>query len=389
VPSIANLIVLNTNSTVNLGVLMELYMSDREDMGEIPQHPEIHVSDGFEIDPDRILSEPHKTQKYALMKQLKAETNVDTRLQLESAISIADANLKAKPLLVQRKQKAWGPYAHIDPKIYDDFTKQFPSSNPIDPGDQGPVFDLTRLSESELQLKLREAQAVVVNLQAAYNNLPRNKGGKVLPGPSGRGSAVFTQYTDAAGIVLQMNQNISGNNRGMAFVRRGPLHAQNKKHTMFEDGETALMALYAVLSSAAAGEAFTQLQALDEKYAVTIHSYSAPLYVTRKPTAVQGTPSTHTRRGQPIEMRSREGSPQGVLVGESFEKIDYVTTSLGRKGTDVRLITHYPVPPGGPGEGAAPYVIGAADVLVVSSDAGDVRYGFPVKVATGNWLTEA
>jgi hypothetical protein len=88
-------------------------------------------------------------------------------------------------------------------------------------------------------------------------------------------------------------------------------------------------------------------------------------------------------------MRSREGSPQGVLVASTFETIDYVTTSFGRKGSDVRLITHYPVPRGGPGEAAAPHVVGAADVLVVTNDAGDVRYGFPVKLATGNWLTEA
>jgi hypothetical protein len=71
VPTIAEMIQMNTNHSIHLGVLMELHMSDREDMGTIHQHPEVHLSDGFQIDPDRILSEPHKTEKYKLKEQLK------------------------------------------------------------------------------------------------------------------------------------------------------------------------------------------------------------------------------------------------------------------------------------------------------------------------------
>ena len=112
-PKIAEVIDKNDNNKIHLGILMELFTSDREDMGALPQHPEVHVSDGFELDTAKILTLPHRTAKAQLEAELRkgSAKNLTIVKDLELALSEAEAKHKASPGLIKSKEAAHGPDA--------------------------------------------------------------------------------------------------------------------------------------------------------------------------------------------------------------------------------------------------------------------------------------
>ena len=388
--------------SLHLGAVIEIFLTNKADMGESRLHPEAHVNDGFEIDESKIgaldltpgIAEPHKTAKAALEQHI-AKGGGDPLVTSKLKTELADADAAKNAMIVKFKASkalAHSRDSHIDPGVYKDIGD--PTKNP----DKAFGFDAKRLPDFEAHEKVRKDEASLPLLWADVEATGHKN--KAAP-PAKNGNKdykaqndAFQKYKSVRDKIPVNKNNLASGESGSGYIKRGA-GAKNTSHAMFADSESALMALFAALNTEAGEQALFSLMGAVSSPTnvplVAVHSYSAPAYLTAK--ALKGkTPPTsaHSGRGAAstpgakIPMIERAGNKNtGVLEGHTPADIRFVTVVFIKEGTDALLLTCHPVAPG-KDKVASGFTAGLADVVELANR---TVVGVPIEVPKGDWLT--
>ena len=276
-------------------------------------HPHVHISDGFE------LTFPKNT--LLTLSQIASKAHV------------------------------WGPTTHLHPA----------GSNPIPAVGRtnkkpkpGLFIDKNMLPESDKYLKRGRGKTPAVPYQApvaetVYVTNPKT-GEKIMDKKTGLQKTYQRIVQKAVKECLEIPAEIP--------------------HSMFEDGESAVMTLTAVLNSIAGAKALFQLMGND-KAVVFSHTAVDALHKFTKHMGV----SAHTLRNKKIMMKEwRDLQGNGKFEAKSLD-IDHVVTVLKKDGNKLILTTHYPCAEPMNGTPTQGVTTGRLDLLETDRD---LFYGFRI-----------
>ncbi len=409
------LLALVQSRKLDLGALIEVFLTNKADMGTNQLHPQVHLSDGFEIDDAAIgaqalsattkaIAEPHKTAQASLQSYINGGgSDPVTRGKLQAELDDANAAKTALLTKLQASKKlAHSPDSHIDPSIYKDLER-----DSFGAPDKSFFFDVSRLPDFEARETIRKKKLELLAAEQELDKLGYGAADRASKRKLMKGAPNYAAINDVVGKWKSLGTSIASNEANLAsgvaggsYLTRGSGHAKNKSHSMFSDSESALMALFGALNTEA-GE--LGLKALLGAAPVTnsngsvsnpriaIHSYSAPLYLTSKALKGAKPTSVHTGRaaastvGSGIQMVKRAGNfATGLLESRALADIKYVSVILEKEGTTALLVTHFPVPSDGPDEVVGANAAGSVDVLEKPDK---TKVAGKKEMAKGDWLT--
>ena len=242
-------------------------------------HPHVHISDGFELTfPKDTLTLPQ----------------------------------------IASKEYVWGPTIHLHPA----------DSNPI------PAVGRTNKT-------LRSGLFIDKNMLPESDKYLKRGRGKI-PGVPYQAPVAETVYvTDRTGkAVIDKNTGLQKTYQKIVqkAVKECPEIPAKIPHSMFEDGESAVMTLTAVLNSIAGARALFQLMGNDK---AVVFSHTAVDALHKFTNHMKGS-SAHTLRKKKIMMKEwRDLQGNGKFEAKSLD-IDHVVTVLKKDGNKLILTTHFP-----------------------------------------------
>jgi hypothetical protein len=223
----------------------------------------------------------------------------------------------------------WGPVVHLEPKT----SQRLPT-----------VVSKTRAFIDPDYLPNDRGYLLRTGL-APTARIPAIMGKKKIP-IMDKSKSPAQQKTDKDGHPMWV-KNKDGTDKELDYVitPEVPARPGTIPHSIFEDGESAVMSLAAVLNSKAGALALEQLKS-HGKVVIFSHTgvkalVNATKFVTGK--NVNDTLSTHSLRGKAIKMNEWRHDPLGNTFTPTSVAIEHLVTVLKSSSSkDLILTTHYP-----------------------------------------------
>jgi hypothetical protein len=266
------------------GECVTLIVQQEYDVG----HPHMHLQDGFEL-------------------TFKSGTNLSSSQQ--------DA-----------KRLDWGAVVHLHP---DGTEQRLTTLN------KGEVIPTDRVSIQKNVLPKNNSYLTRTGVKAKAK-VPAVMGTKKIPIMD---RTTKLQKTNANGPMWVMVQG-SPKLVPYTITPKVPAVQGTIPHSMFEDGESAVMSLTAVFNSKAGSKALNLLHLGVAKAVIRSRSAVAALTAATKPSGT----STHSLRNIKIRMQEWRHNPLAKTFTPTTVDVNHTVTVLKRSSTgDLILTTHYPV----------------------------------------------
>jgi hypothetical protein len=253
-------------------------------------HPHMHLQDGFEL-------------------TFKTDTPLSGSQQTQ-------------------KQLDWGPVVHLHP----DGTQRLATQGEKDPIPKNKLFIQKNKLPGDNGYLTRTGIASTAKVPAIM-------GLKKIPIMD---KIKGLQRTDAKGEVMWVMDNKTKLPKLIPYVVTDEIPAVKGTipHSMFEDGESAVMSLTAVFNSRAGGKAFDLLNSGEDKIVIRSTSAVAALAAATK---ASGT-SPHSLRNSKIRMQEwRHNTLANTYTPTTVDLVHTVTVLKRSSSGDLILTTHYPV----------------------------------------------